>query len=394
METAYIFNESDHVSIALMDLDPELFKRLSAIGRWDAGKKRFILRYRQNANQYRIIFADRPFVEVKQYGQITISGFLERSWNSSLPENRQSLAGKHGRAFAPFVNKADRSCLESDIRPPEQFSSFWAEKLQEELHCRKYSPKTIKSYIHFNRDFCRVVQKPVEQITEADFKMYLSRLDIVKNLSSASMNLAISSIRFFYYYVMGKNIGREQYRPRQNKRLPRVLSREEIECLLNAEANPKHRLLLMLTYSSGLRVSEVVALKKEHVDFKHRTLKIFGAKGNKDRVTILSDRAAAFLQEYCRRYKITTWLFPGNNGKHLHIRSAQNIFEKAAHKAQIHKDASIHSLRHTFATHLLEGGTDIKYIQALLGHSSVRTTERYTHITPQKILRIQSPLDS
>ena len=375
METAYIFNESDHVSIALMDLDPELFKRLSAIGRWDAGKKRFILRYRQNANQYRMIFADRPFVEVKQYGQITINGFLERSWNSSL-------------------HKADRSCLESVIRPPEQFSSFWVEKLQEELHCRKYSPKTIKSYIHFNRDFCRVVQKPAEQITDVDFKKYLSRLDIEKNLSSSSMNLAISSIRFFYFNVMGKNIGREQYRPRHAKRLPCVLSREEIERLLNAEANPKHRLLLMLTYSSGLRVSEVVTLKKEHIDFTHRTLMIFGAKGNKDRVTILSDRAAAFLQEYCRRYKITSWLFPGNNGRHLHIRSAQNIFEKAAHKAQIHKDASIHSLRHTFATHLLECGTDIKYIQALLGHSSVRTTERYTHITTQKILRIQSPLDS
>jgi site-specific recombinase XerD len=292
------------------------------------------------------------------------------------------------------LSKTDRASLASAIPPLEKLSLYWIEKLKEELHSRKYSPKTILSYIHFNRDFCRVLEKPADQISDWDFKRYLYHLDVVKDMSSSTMNLAISAIRFFYTNVMKKDLGHDQYRPRQDKRLPGVLSREEVEKLLDTEPNPKHRLLLMMAYSSGLRVSEVVALKKEHIDFSRKTLLIYGAKGRKDRITLLSSRAAAFLHEYCRCFDITNWLFPGHDSGHLHIRSAQNIFEKAVQNANIEKKVSIHSLRHTFATHLLEGGTDIKYIQALLGHSNLRTTERYTHVARRNVLRIQSPLDA
>jgi site-specific recombinase XerD len=174
-----------------------------------------------------------------------------------------------------------------------------------------------------------------------------------------------------------------------------VLSETELTQLLNAEKNPKHRLLLMIAYSSGLRVSEVVALKKEHVDLNRRALFVSAGKGRKDRYTLLSNRVIQFLKEYYALYTIEGWLFPGQTARyHLSIRSAQSIFEKALRNAGIQKDVSIHNLRHTFATHLLENGTDIKYIQELLGHTSIRTTERYTHVASRHSLRIQSPLDT
>jgi site-specific recombinase XerD len=238
------------------------------------------------------------------------------------------------------------------------------------------------------------MQKTPEQMNSADIKNYLAYLDGTRDLAASSMNLAISALKFFYRNVIKRDIIDEQHRPRQDKKLPGVLSRTEVKHLLDNELNPKHRLLLMLVYSSGLRVSEVVALKKNHIDFSRKTILISSGKGRKDRYTLLSDRAADFLEEYCSMYKISTWIFPGQNpAQHLSIRTAQTVFENALNKAQITKSASIHSLRHTFATHLLESGTDIRYIQDLLGHSSLRTTERYTHVARRSVLRIQSPLD-
>jgi site-specific recombinase XerD len=321
-------------------------------------------------------------VEVGKEGEeITFDGFFGRPWR--------------GREKTPYVLSApDRACLFSTIPKPEMFSLIWKEKLRAELHSRKYSLKTINAYLYYNRDFCQTVQKQPENINEDDLKKYLTGLNTVKDASSSTMNLALSAIRFFYNQVMNKDFAREQYRPRQDKRLPCILSKDEIEKILETEQNPKHRLLLMMTYSSGLRVSEVVALRKEHVDFDRKTLLVYSAKGRKDRLTLLADRAAAFLKEYCKTFNIENWLFPGQAGAHIKIRTAQNIFEKAARNAGFNKHVSIHSLRHTFATHLLEGGTDIRYIQTLLGHANLRTTERYTHIARRSILRIQSPLDS
>jgi site-specific recombinase XerD len=161
------------------------------------------------------------------------------------------------------------------------------------------------------------------------------------------------------------------------------------------EKNPKHRLLLMLVYSSGLRVSEVVALKREHIDLSRKIIFVKEGKGRKDRSTLLSEKAARFIEEYYSFYNIEKWLFPGQcPNRPLSIRSAQHIFDKAVRRACITKDISIHGLRHTFATHLLENGTDIRYIQSLLGHASLRTTERYTHVARRSLLNIKSPLDT
>ena len=150
----------------------------------------------------------------------------------------------------------------------------------------------------------------------------------------------------------------------------------------------------MLAYSSGLRVSELVALKREHIDISRKLILVKAGKGRKDRYSILSRMTAQYLTNYYALHTIENWLFPGqSSSKHLSIRSAQYIFDKALATTGIQKEVSIHSLRHTFATHLLENGTDIRYIQDLLGHGSLRTTERYTHVAKRSVLKIQSPLD-
>jgi site-specific recombinase XerD len=259
----------------------------------------------------------------------------------------------------------------------------------------KYSRHTRSLYLYFNRLLCNTIRKSPEEIQQEDITEFLAIIEKNKDYSAASMNLAISAIKFFYKRVLKNDIVKEQRRPRHDKRLPMVLSKEEIQKILALEKNPKHRLLLMLVYSSGLRVSEVVQLKKEHIDISRKVIYIKRGKGRKDRCTLLSEKAFRLFAEYCKTSDIQNWLFPGQPATSpLSIRSAQKIFEKAAFQANIHKEVSIHSLRHTFATHLLENGTDIRYIQDLLGHSSLRTTERYTHIAKGNILNIRSPLDT
>jgi site-specific recombinase XerD len=209
------------------------------------------------------------------------------------------------------------------------------------------------------------------------------------------MNLAISALNFFYSKVVKTDIIRDLRRPHQDKRLPSVLSEKEIRLILDHTQNPKHKLLLMLIYSSGLRVSEAVTLTRADIDLDRKTVFVRSAKGRKDRYTLLSTRIARAITEYYDNYGITGWLFPGVPAHHhITIRSAQKIFEQALRKSKIQKSVSIHSLRHAFATHLLENGTDIKYIQTLLGHASITTTERYTHVAKNTVLKIRSPLDS
>jgi site-specific recombinase XerD len=295
----------------------------------------------------------------------------------------------------PATERSDAACLAGAKATPEIFAGVWLEKLETEMRARKYSPRTVRSYIHYNREFCRIIRKIPDTVTEDDIKGYLAYLDKELDLSTSAMNLAISALKFFYTGILKKPITGNLYRPRQDKRLPCVLSKAEINLILDTERNPKHRLLLMLAYSSGLRVSEVVVLKKENIDFSRKTIFICAGKGRKDRYTLLSDRAARFIREYCSLYSIESWLFPGQDHLgHLSIRSAQAIFEKALRNASIDKPTSIHSLRHTFATHLLENGIDIRYIRDLLGHSTLRTTERYAHVARKSLLNIRSPLDT
>jgi site-specific recombinase XerD len=276
----------------------------------------------------------------------------------------------------------------------EFFSAMWKTRLETELHSRKYSQKTIQAYLYHNRDFCRTIQKSPECITSDDITNYAAYLD-TQGFSASSMNLTISSLKFFYHQILRKYLVNAHHRPRQDKKLPVVLSGLQIGELLQCTNNLKHRLLLMLAYSSGLRVSEVVQLNVSDIDVDRKTILIRSGKGRKDRYTMLSDKAMLLMKEYCRRFHPFYWLFPGvPPSAHLSIRSAQHIFEKALATSGIDKPLSIHSLRHSFATHLLENGTDIRYIQELLGHSSIKTTERYTHVAKRAVLNVKSPLDT
>ncbi|MDR1596281.1 MAG: site-specific integrase [Treponema sp.] len=389
MDVVYLFYENGNIRIPFYNYDKNLFSKLvkTRIGFWDRSQSQYIVKSEYGDTLISDVLADRPYVEVEKHPEtpIIVGGFLNQS---------QTLDSLNETAAASLQTTDDKAgALRRSL--PDKFSPTWQARLEAELRAQKYSPRTITSYIYHNRDLCRRLQKPPEEITAEDIKNYLAYQNKHLNLSASTMNLALSAFKFFYAKVMEQEIVQEQHRPRQDKRLPVVLSKSEINRVLKAEENLKHRLLLMIVYSSGLRVSEVVSLKRSDIDASRKTLFINSGKGRKDRYTLLSDRVIQALKEYYFFYDIKTWLFPGQTAaRHLSVRSAQKIFENATRKANIEKPASIHSLRHTFATHLLESGTDIRYIQDLLGHKSIRTTERYTHVAHRKSLKIPSPLDN
>ncbi|MDR3138669.1 MAG: tyrosine-type recombinase/integrase [Treponema sp.] len=426
MDRVYLFYDTGKIRMPFLDYDWRLYQALqeSRAGMWDASRRQYIIDLPDAAlsggdasscplcpdDLFRRVFQNIPYVEVGKTPGVLVRNFFERPWppveadpppdyageNSPLPKSSPPIPRPRDIPAAKNAHASgDAACLAESLSPPDRFSDLWRRSLETELRSRKYSPKTIRAYIHYNRALCRKLQKEPENITAGDIKVYLSYLDKEQNLSTSAMNLAISAFKFFYANILKKDITQEQRRPRHDKRLPAVLSKSEVTQLLDNEKNPKHRLLLMLVYSAGLRVSEVVALKRDHIDLGRKTILIHAGKGRKDRYTLLSERAAIFIKEYCALYAIDGWIFPGQPAsRHLSIRTAQSIFDKALAKAGIQKAASLHSLRHTFATHLLESGTDIKYIQELLGHASLRTTERYTHIARRDILKIKSPLDT
>jgi site-specific recombinase XerD len=271
--------------------------------------------------------------------------------------------------------------------------AVWFDELEKELVARRYSLKTMKLYTHYNREFLEFIKKNPYEVSNEDIREYLYYL-AEKDTSTSTLNIAINALKFYYGEILRRNFVCEIKRPKKDKKLPVVLSGEEISGLFSSVVNVKHRALLMLSYSAGLRVGEVVRLKMEDIDFQRKLIHIHGAKGRIDRYTILSDTASATLKEYLKDY-IGDWLFAAADPKkHITIRSAQAIFEHACENAGIQKEVSIHSLRHSFATHLLENGVDLRYIQELLGHKNLKTTEVYTHVSNRDLSRIKSPLDT
>lgn len=232
-------------------------------------------------------------------------------------------------------------------------------------------------------------------IDESSVKEYLLSMIEEDKLTNSYVNQAISALKFLVQKVF-KVAGLFNDIPRQKKirRLPNVLSQEEVARIIEVINNKKHKAIMTLVYSAGLRVSEVVKLKVSDLDFERELLRIDQGKGRKDRYTLFARKAMVLVKEYIEDGKPDYWLFPGaNKDRHLSARSVQKVFKRACSKAGIKKDVSVHTLRHSFATHLLENGTDIRYIQELLGHKSTQTTEIYTHVTRKDVRRIVSPLD-
>ena len=272
------------------------------------------------------------------------------------------------------------------------------ETIRRELRLRNYSHKTIKSYLSCLRSFVEYFKpKHPRRITEEEIRKYLLYLIEEKKLAAGTVNQVFNALRFLYVelynapFVIGK-----LPRPMKEQKLPDVLNEEEVVRIFKAVPNLKHRTMLMLAYASGLRVSEVVNLKIEDFDVERGMIHIRGAKGKKDRYTLLPASLREILHRYWKEYNLGTsgWFFGGAKPNyHLAVRSIQHVFERAVQQAGITKLVSMHSLRHSFATHPLEHGTDLRYIQELLGHKNSKTTEIYTHVSKQHIGNIKSPLD-
>ena len=269
------------------------------------------------------------------------------------------------------------------------------EELEMHLTLKGYTSKTKKAYIgHIKRFLGFTNNKPTELVKE-DVEKYIYYLLNHQNNSHAFANQALSAIKIYYEYILKKQrLLYDLPRPKKEKKLPNILSQNEVLSIFEAVNNIKHKSILFLTYSAGLRVGEVVRLKVNDIDRDRMLIHVRQGKGRKDRYTILSEVALEMLRKYAYTTKPKDWLFPGGNGTgFLTERSVQKVFETACRRANIIKKVTVHTLRHSFATHLLECGTDLRYIQELLGHSSSKTTEIYTHVTQANLSKIKSPLD-
>lgn len=281
--------------------------------------------------------------------------------------------------------------------PEESFKHIpLPEGYEELLVTMRYSTATRDTYISQLKKFLLYIYPlSLEDIDEGAIQSYLLHLVNERNVSISTQNQAINAIKFYYEQVK-KGPRKEYYieRPRKEFKLPTVLSEEEVLAILERTKNVKHRCMLLVIYSAGLRISELLNLRRADLDFHRKQIHVRGAKGKKDRFTLLSEFACQVLQFYMQTHWTKHWLFEGWNEQRYSARSVNNIIKRSAAAAGIQKNVSAHTLRHSFATHLLENGYALRYIQMLLGHESSRTTERYTHMTTKGMAQIESPLDS
>ena len=269
------------------------------------------------------------------------------------------------------------------------------EKMKMDMELKGYSPNTIKHYIGHVSNFSKFYNKAPELLKEKDIREYLHYCIMEKKLSEGSVNYINSGLKFFYTITLNRYWNMDKiFRIKEPKKLPSVLSPEEVKSIFDVTDNLKHRTILMTVYSAGLRVSEVCNLKITDIDSKNMQILIREGKGKKDRYSLLSKVNLEILREYWLRYHPTEYLFSGNGRTNsISPRSVQKMLEKSIKKTKITKHVTVHTLRHSFATHLLENGTDICYIQRLLGHTRITTTTIYLHLRRMDLLNINSPLD-
>ncbi|GAA5020630.1 tyrosine recombinase [Marivirga lumbricoides] len=262
------------------------------------------------------------------------------------------------------------------------------------LELKKYAQNTARSYINQFEGFINFYQNTaLDELGEIEIREYLSHL-IRLGHSDSSINQTINSIKFYYEIVLSMpNRFYEIERPIKKEKLPEVLSKDEVNRIISCIKNKKHRCMITTVYSAGLRVSELIHLKISDIDSGRMMIRIENSKGGKDRYTLLSKKLLSELRTYYSEYKPKTHLFEGMNGEYYSSSSIRAILTRAVAKAGIKKKVRTHTLRHSFATHLLEQGTDLRSIQSLLGHNNLSTTEIYTHVANNFIKNIKNPLD-
>lgn len=267
-------------------------------------------------------------------------------------------------------------------------------KMVRDMQMRRFAERTQETYLSAVTQFARHCKRSPDLISEEEARDYLLYLLEVRKLSWSSCNVHTSALQFFYRVTLGRS-GALNIPPRKRAHiLPEILSTSEVERLFAAVDNLKHRVMLMVAYGGGLRLGELVKLKVTDIDSQRMLIRVQQAKGNKDRYTLLSLRLLNELRSYWRLHRPKTWLFPGKKpGTHVDPSGIQRAITLAKMKAGIRKAGGIHVLRHCFATHLLEAGTDLRTIQALMGHGSVQTTTLYTRVTANRMRHTTSPLD-
>lgn len=273
-----------------------------------------------------------------------------------------------------------------------------SEKLKEYvlwMRSKRYSESTIESYTKALVVFFQFFShKSIEEISNHDVVVFNNEYVLKKQLSATYQSQFVNALKLFYTIVKQKKIDIEQLvRPNKPHQLPKVISEQEVEAILNASENLKHRCMLSLIYSAGLRRGELLNLKKTDIDSKRMMISIYKAKGMKDRMVPLSPVILDMLREYYKAYKPKEYLFEGQYGGQYSSRSLDKVLKVASQKAGIKKNINLHMLRHSYATHLLEGGTNLRHIQELLGHKDPKTTQIYTHVSTEQLGKIASPLD-
>ncbi|MHB9057190.1 MAG: site-specific tyrosine recombinase/integron integrase [Paludibacteraceae bacterium] len=345
----------------------------------------------------RIYFTyNRTFIEEIKKIALSRWNSSENCWtvpcNDQNVEKLQEIANDQGLKYVyEVISKTEGSPRQPKhadyLRCPKEYT----DKLKE----LRYSVNTLNVYTDLFEEFINFYPtKNAQDISEEEIIAFLRYLVNERKISTSYQNQSINAIKFYYERVLGGK--RKIYlieRPRKEKYLPEVLSEEEVTAILKSITNIKHKAIIMTIYSGGLRISELINLKIKDIDSGRMQIRVEQSKGKKDRYTLLSKKTLITLRQYFKEYKPTDWLFEGEDGGQYSDRSIQNILKAAVQKAGIKKRITVHTLRHSFATHLLENGTDLRYIQNLLGHSSSKTTEIYTHITTKGFDQIKNPLD-
>jgi len=265
-------------------------------------------------------------------------------------------------------------------------------KIENELKFRGYSRKTIESYLTCLSGYFKFIKNVKKDPDINLVKKYLLEKQ-EKGQSGQTINLYLNAIKYFYREICKSSSNIDLKYSKTSSKLPVVLSKGEIEKIINSIKNQKYKLIIALSYGAGFRVSEAINLKIKDINLEELTIHIKGAKGNRDRVTIFPEKIKPELMELIALRNKNDYVFSSERGGKLTERTAQKVFEKARNNARISKDATFHSLRHSFATHLLENGVDVRYVQELLGHRNIRTTQLYTKVTNPALRNIKSPLE-
>ncbi len=314
------------------------------------------------------------------------------------PENKAFILeflGRHVFVDASALEQTERRSHQNlhDIELPPQTVAH-IERFRKWMLTKRYSDSTVLTYSSMVTFFCKyLIRRNCTELSPMIVARFNYEFIVYPQKSISYQNQAINAIKqYFEYRGIEVEIG-EIERPKREKKLPTVLSLEEVNRIISSAYNLRHKALLCLIYSGGFRLSEAIHLKLCDIDSERMLIHIKAAKGRKDRYTLLSQKALLILREYCNVYTPKMYLFEGANGQPYSPRSVQSVVKIAVTRAGIAKRITPHSLRHSFATHLLENGTDLRYIQNLLGHNSPKTTMIYTHVSDMAVQKIRNPFD-